>query len=207
MMSQLAVAQPQGITADPFSFDTYTVKRPWLTFLGRTFQVFDPHANLCMYVQHKILTFKDEWNVFTDASMRQPLVRVKAREAIAMNITTDVFDAVSGQVVGTVRNKGLKSIVRDTWEVLDQGGNVIGELVEDSNGMFRRMLPTFFGMPIIPGQWSLKINGQSVMHVTETRVFFGKTFTLTIVPNAVDRRFAVGCALLALMKEITRESK
>lgn len=204
-MSQLAISAPQGIAADPFSFDAYTIRRKWLTFLGRDFQVYDPTGNMCMYVLHKVLTFKDEWNIFTDASMRTALVRVKARQAIGVNITTDIFDSATGQIVGTVRSKGLKSIVRDTWEVLDQAGNVVGELVEDSNGLLRRMFPTFFGMPLIPGKWHLAVNGQTAMVIEEQRQFFGKSFTVKLTPGAVDRRFAVGCALLALMREITRE--
>ncbi len=207
-MNAMVAAGPYGMTAGPFSFDSYTVKRPWPTFLGRKFEVLDPAGNLCMFVQHKLFTFKDEWNVFSDPSLRQSLVRVKARQAIGVNIVTDVFDAATGQVVGTVRSKGFKSIVRDTWEVLDPAsGAVVGELVEDSNGMLRRMLPSFFGMPIIPGRWHLAFNGHPVMEIAETRTFFGKTFGVRLMRGAVDPRFAIGCALLALMREIMRESK
>jgi uncharacterized protein YxjI len=205
-MNQLAPMGSQAM-ANPFSFDTYQIKRPWPTFLGRNFEVYDPSMNLRMFVQHKLLTFKDEWNIFTDKGMAASLVRVKAREAIAMNVTTDVMDAMSGQIVGTVRSKGMKSIVRDTWEVLDPAGNVVGELIEDSNGLLRRMLPSFFGMPIMPGKWHLAINGQVAMEVTEQRVFFGKTFHVKINRGVADARFSIGCALLALMREIMRESR
>jgi uncharacterized protein YxjI len=206
MNQALAQVGPQGMAANPFAFDAYSIKRPWLTFLGRTFQIFDPSGNQIMFVRHKILTFKDEWNIFTDSTEKVPLVRVKARSAIGLNIVTDVFDANSGQVAGTVRNKGLKSIISDSWEVLDQAGNVVGELKEDSNGLLRRFMPTFFGMPIIPGKWSLSFGGQHVAEIDEQRVFFGKSFTVKVLAPQVDRRFAVACALLALMKEITRES-
>jgi hypothetical protein len=67
-------------------------------------------------------------------------------------------------------------------------------------------LPTFFGMPLIPGRWHLAVNGQTVMEINEQRTFFVKTFTASMTPGSVDRRFAIGCALLALMKEIMRES-
>jgi hypothetical protein len=204
-MNQLAIPPGQGMAASPFSHGDYVIKRPWPSFLGRNFDVHDPNGQTCMFVQHKLLTFKDEWNIFTDSSARVSLVRVKARQAIGVNIETDVFDAQSGQAVGTVRSKGLKSMVRDTWEVLAPNGAVVGELVEDSNGLLRRMLPSFFGMPFIPGKWHLAVNGQLAMELTEQRVFFGKTFHVKLVPGVVDPRFAIGCALLALMKEITRE--
>ncbi len=160
----------------------------------------DPNGNQCLFVQHKMLTFKDEWNIFSDEGMSRSLVRVKARQVIAVNVETDVMDAASGQIVGTVRSKGLKSIVRDTWEVLDASGGVIGEFVEDSNGMLRRLFPTFFGMPMIPGRWHLAIDGQVAMEVHEHRVFFGKSFEIRLTRGVADPRFALGCALLALMR-------
>ncbi len=204
-MSQLATVGPQSLAANPFSFNAYTITRKFFTFLGRDFQVLDPSGNLVMYVRHKILTFKDEWNIATDESMSVPLVRVKAREAIGVNLTTDVFDAGSGAVVGTVRSRGLKSLVRDTWEVLDPAGIVVGELKEDSNGFLRRLLPSIFTMPLILGRWHLAVNGETVMVIEEKRTFFVKTFATRILSQGVDRRFAIGCALLALMKELVRE--
>jgi hypothetical protein len=206
-MTNLAVASSQALAANPFTHASYTITRKAFTFLGRDFQVLEPNGSLCMFVQHKLFTFKDEWNIFADASAKQSLVRVKAREAIAVNVTTDVLDAASGNRVGTVRSKGLKSMISDTWEVLDDSGAVIGELKEDSNGLLRRMLPSFFGMPLIPGRWHLTINGQSAMQIAEARTFFLKTFHVALTPGAVDARFAIGCALLALMREVMREGK
>jgi uncharacterized protein YxjI len=205
-MSHLVVAPSQNLAAGPFSHASYTITRKAFTFLGRDFQVFDPAGNMCLFVQHKIMTFKDEWNIFSDATARQSLVRVKAREAIAINMTSDVFDAVTGIPVGTVRSKGLKSLVSDTWEVLGPNEAIVGELKEDSNGLLRRMLPSFFGMPLIPGRWHMSLNGQTVMEIQEQRKFWVKTFHVTLVPGLIDARFALGCALLALMKEVMRES-
>jgi uncharacterized protein YxjI len=206
-MTQLAPLGPQGLAVNPFAHGTYTIKRKFWTFLGRDFRILDPSGNLCLYVLHKVFTWKDEWNVFSDESQRQALVRVKAREAIAINITHDVFDAQSNAWVGTVRSRGLKSIISDAWDVLDQQGNVVGELKEDSNGFLRRLLPTFFGMPVILGRWHLQMNGQTILQVEESRTFFVKTFVATITPGTVDPRFAIGCALLALMRELMREQK
>jgi hypothetical protein len=196
-----------ALSTAPFSHDRYTITRKFFTFLGRDFRVFDPLGNPCLYALHKLFTFKTEWNIFADEGYSLPLVRVKAREAIAINITTDILDAVSGAKTGSVRAKGFKSILRDTWEVLDGSDNVIGEFQEDSNGLVRRMLPSFFGMAIIPGRWHLSVNGQLAMALEEERKFFTKTFHATLVPGVVDPRFALGCALLALMKEISREQR
>jgi hypothetical protein len=55
--------------------------------------------------------------------------KVKARQAMGLNIITDISDATTGQIIGSVRNKGLASIIRDTWEILDTREAVVGVLM------------------------------------------------------------------------------
>lgn len=199
-MNTLATAG--GSAAAPFALGQYTIKRPFLTMFGRKFHIFGPDGRQVMYVKHKILTFKDEWNIYTDESESSALIRVKARQAIGLNIVTDVFDAHSGEKVGAVRNKGLKSIVRDTWEVLDNGDNVVGSFGEDSNALLRRFIP------ILLGHWHMEMGGGTVAKVDQVFRFFTKEFGLAITDsNKVDPRLAVGCAMLALMRELMREAR
>lgn len=193
-------APQMGMSAGPFAHTTYTIKRPFFTFLGREFRVFDPAGNQVLYVRHKIWSLKDKWNIFTDESMNMPLVAVGARQIFGIDITTDVFDAMTNQPLGAVRSKGFKSILRDTWEVLGPGDQVVGTFQEDSNALLRR----FF--PILLGKWHMDMHGREVMRLSQVFRFFAKEFTLELVPGAADPRFALACALLALTKEIHRES-
>jgi uncharacterized protein YxjI len=191
-----------GSAAAPFALGQYTIQRPFLTLFGRKFRVLGPDGALVMFVRHKILTFKDEWNIYTDESESNALLRVKARQAIGLNIVTDIFDAKTGEKVGAVRNKGLKSIVRDTWEVLDTSDNIVGKFGEDSNALLRRFLP------ILLGHWHMEMGGTTVAKVDQVFRFFTKEFTLSISDGRkVDPRLAIACAMLALMREIMRESQ
>lgn len=191
----------------PFAQPRYTIKRPFFTLFGRKFHVYGPDGGLVMYVRHKILTLKDEWNIYTDDTEKNALLRVKARQMIGVNIVTDVFDAGSGQKVGAVRNKGLKSLFKDTWEVLDVNDNVIGAFAEDSNALLRR----FF--PFLRGHWSMQVGGQTVAKLDQEFRFFIKEFTLHMDASAlassgkVDPRLVIGCTMLALMREISREQQ
>ena len=191
----------QAMAAGPFAHGTYTIKRPFFTFLGREFRVFDPQGHQVLYVRHKVFSLKDRWNIFTDQTMQMPLVSVGARQVFGIDITTDVFDAQTNQPIGAVRSKGLKSILRDTWEVLGPGDQVIGSFQEDSNALLRRFLP------VLLGQWHMDMHGREVARLKQVWRFFAKEFTLEIVPGAVDPRFAMACALLALTREIMRESR
>lgn len=204
-MNQLAIAPSQPLANDPFSHSSYLVQRPFWTLLGRTFKVYAPDGQMCLFVRHKIMTFKDEWNIFSDESERVPLLRIKARQAIGLNIVTDVFDAQTGALLGTVKNRGLKSIIGDAWDVLGNGEAIVGELKEDSNGLLRRVLPSFFGMPLIPGRWHLSLNGAQAASIEERRKFFVKEFEVKLDNSKVNPRFAIATAMLALMRELMRE--
>lgn len=201
-MSSLQLAGPGGLATNPFSHTRYTITRPWLTFLGRKFYVHGPDGQVVLFVRHKIMTWKDEWNVYSDDTEQLPLLRVKARQAIAMNIITDVFDAQTGELVGTVRNKGLKSILRDTWEILAEGDMVRGQFAEDSNALLRRFIP------MLVGHWHMELDGQVVAKLDQVFRFFVKEFTLELTaPKQADPRLVIGCAMLALMREVMRESR
>jgi uncharacterized protein YxjI len=200
MSSSLQRAGSSSLAPTAFSHARYTIKRPWLSFLGRKFYIYGADGQLVLFVRHKVLTWRDEWTIFTDESERVPLLRVKARQAMGMNIITDVFDAQSNELVGSVRNKGLKSILRDTWEILGEAEVVRGTFTEDSNALLRR----FF--PIMVGHWHMQLDGQVVAKLDQVFRFFVKEFTIDITaPGAVDGRLVIGCAMLALMREVMRE--
>lgn len=194
------IPAPQyGMAAGPFSHHAYTIKRPLLTLFGREFRVYDPAGHQVLYVRHKIFSLKDRWNIFTDESMSVPLVSVGARQILGIDITTDVFDATNNQPIGAVRSKGFKSILRDTWEVLGPGDQVIGTFQEDSNALLRRFVP------LLLGKWHMDVHGREAMRVSQVFRFFTKEFTVELAPGVVDPRFAIACALLALTREIHRE--
>lgn len=199
-MSNLANVGSSELAAGPFSHTTYAIKRPFFSFFGREFRVFAPNGAQVLYAKHSF-SWKDQWMIYADDTQKVPLLRVAAREAIAVNITTDVFDAASGQKVGTIRSKGLKSILRDTWEILDGNDQPVGMMQEDSMAMMRRMLP------FIMGKWHAEIGGTTTARITQQFRFFTKEFSLDVSPSQgrMDPRFAVACAFLALMKELQRE--
>lgn len=192
--------QAGPLSVGPFAHARYTIKRPWFTIFGREFRVFDPAGNQVLYVRHKMFTLKDRWSIFSDDSMRVALVSLGARQIFGLNIVTDVTDAHTNQSIGAVRSRGLKSIFKDTWEVLGPTDQVIGHFQEDSNALLRRFIP------LLLGRWHLEMYGREVARLQQVFRFFTKEFTLELVPGAVDPRFAIATALLALTREIAREN-
>jgi uncharacterized protein YxjI len=192
-----------GLQAPAFSHTTYKVTRPWLSFLGRKFYVYAPDGALTAYVKKPVFKLKQEFTIFADEQETRPILTVRQRQLIGLNIAHDVFDSASGQKVGTIRHKGLKSIIRDEWELLDAGDQVVGLMQEDGAALLRR----FF--PILTGKWHVELGGQPVARVNQLFKFFAKEFTVDLSESQgrIDPRFAIACALFALFAEAGREDR
>jgi len=142
MQPAAMVPAPQtGLAAGPFSHTRYIIKRPFFSFLGRKFHVYGPDGSLCMFVKHPLLKLKQEFTVYTDESETRPLITIKARQMVAINLAMDVIDANTGERLGTIKSRGLKSIVRDTWDILDPAEQPVGLLQEDGAALLRRFFP------------------------------------------------------------------
>ncbi len=203
MGQQMVPAGGMGLQAPPFSHSHYKVTRPWLSFLGRKFFVYSPDGALAAYVKKPVFKLKQEFTIYADEGETRPMLTVRQRQLIGLNIAHDVFDSASGQKVGTIRHKGLKSIIRDEWELLDAGDQVVGMMQEDGAALLRR----FF--PILTGKWHVELGGSSVAKVTQAFKFFAKEFHLDMseAQGRIDPRFCIACALFALFAEAGREDK
>jgi hypothetical protein len=201
-MSQIVPTQSAALAQGAFAHASYVIKRPFLSFFGRTFRVFAPSGALAMFVKHPLMKLREEFQVFADESEQVPLLRIRTREIVAINPTTDVFDAASGEKVGTLRLRGLKSMFKDTWDLLDGNDQPIGLMSEDS-ALLHRLFP------LIPGKWHVELGGAEVMRVAQLFRFFTKEFAVDLTPSQgrLDPRFGAACALLALMRELHREAK
>src|SRR4051812_13554139 len=104
----------------------YVIRRKLWSVFERVFRVFTGDGQLIMYIQHPLLKLREELMVYADEAMTRPLLRVKSRQVIAINFSYDVSDAHTGELLGSVQKKGLRSIVRDKFIILDRSGAEIG---------------------------------------------------------------------------------
>jgi uncharacterized protein YxjI len=195
---------PGGVTAlaaDPFSFPRYFIKRPFWSFFGRTFKVYSPEGHLIMFVKHPLMKLREELTVWADENQTQPLLHIKSRQVIAINFAYDIADARTNQWLGTVQKKGLKSIIRDTFELLDTQGQVIGKAEEKGASILRRFFPW------LTSKHAIELGGVVVTEIKQKFRFFIKEFNvdLSMGMGRVDPRFAIAVAMLALLAESRRE--
>jgi hypothetical protein len=196
--SALVPTGPTGLTADPFSHSRYLIKRPFFTLFGRTFRVFDPTGNLALKVRHP-MRWRDTVKFYADEAETQPLLFVEARTVFSLNRSYDIQGA-GGELLGTLRSRGLKSIVRDVWDLLDASEQPIGLLQEDGASLLRRFFPW------LTGKWHMELGAATVANLNQVFRFFTKEFVLEL-PGGIDPRLAMAGALLALMNEINREQR
>jgi len=187
----------------PFAHSQYTIKRSFWSWLGRRFYVYGPEGQLLMFVKHPFLRLREEFTVYTDESETAALLHVKVRKLLTLDPAYDVFDAQTGERTGTLKKRGLRSILRDTWDILDANDQPAGLLEEQGAAILRRFLP------FLTSKHRIELRGVEVGRIQQIFRFFIKEFVLDLAmaPNQIDPRFAIACALLALMAESRRESR
>jgi hypothetical protein len=163
--------------------------------------VYAPDGSLVAYIKRPLFKWREELTFYADESQTQPLLTVKARHAIAINLVRDVFDAATGELVGSIRRRGWTSMFRDTWDILDPNESTVGLMQEDGSSFLRRLFP------ILLGKWHIELDGEPIAFIQQVWRFFAKEYTLDLSPNEghMDPRFAMACAVLALMAETRRE--
>jgi uncharacterized protein YxjI len=187
--------QPVSLTSQ----SRYRIKRNFWSIFERTFRVFTLDGQLIMLVKHPVFRFREEFTVFADEAEQRPLLFIKSRQIIAINYAYEVTDVDSGQVMGSVQKRGLRSIVRDKFIVRDPDGQEIGHVEEQGASILRR----FF--PILTSKHSVVLNGRQAAAIRQVFRFFTKEFEVELAPGAGDPRFVMACALLALIAESRRE--
>ena len=136
----------------------YTVRRKVLTLLGAQFHVRTPDEKLIAFTQLKAFKLKEDIRVYTDESKKTELLSIQARQILDISAAYDVTDTPTGQKVGALRRKGMKSIIRDEWLVLDATDREIGLIQEES--AFVAILRRFINL--IPQSFHLKV-GETVV--------------------------------------------
>ena len=179
-----------------FQFDHYLLKRQVFALTGK-FRYYDPRGDLVMFSEQKMFKLREDIRVFADEGKSQEVLQIKARQIIDFSAAYDVIDSAYSQKVGALRRKGMKSILRDEWEVLDTNDQVIGLLFEDSIGlaMLRRLL---LGS-LLPQNYDLTVHEQRVADLKQRFNLFRYELDVdfSLDPAKVlDRRLGLAAGIL-----------
>ena len=117
----------------PFQHPRYLVRRKVFKLLGGAFHVFDPAGNVVLYSKQKAFKLKEDIRIYTGEDMDTEVLTIRTDQIIDLGATYHVHDSQQGGVrVGSLKRKGLKSMLRDEWVILDPSGQEVGIIQEDS---------------------------------------------------------------------------
>jgi uncharacterized protein YxjI len=178
-----------------FSFNQYLLKRQVFALAGK-FRVYEPGGKLVLFSEQKMFKIREDIRVYSDESKTQEVLMIKARQIMDFSAAYDVVDSESGQKVGALRRKGLASILRDEWEILDVGDNVVGKLFEDSMGLalVRRFLTN-----LIPQNYDITLGTNRVADLKQAFNPFSYQLNIDFsmdINKVLDRRLGVAAGVL-----------
>ena len=179
-----------------FSHKSYLVRRKIFKLFGAAFHIYDPEGNLAFYSKMKAFKMKEDIRLYTSEDMQTEVLSIKARSIIDFSAAYDVVETNTNTKIGALKRKGMKSILKDEWIILDAEDNQIGFVKEDSAflAMVRRFLTN-----IIPQKYHGEINGERVCEFKQNFNPFVVKINLDYSMDnkgLLDRRLGIAAAVL-----------
>jgi uncharacterized protein YxjI len=179
-----------------FQHPSYLLKRQAIALAGK-FRMYDPAGNLVMFSEQKMFKWREDIRVYADENKTQEVLSIKARQIMDFSAAYDVVDTALNQKVGALRRKGLRSILRDEWEVLDASDNVKGLLFEDSMGL--ALLRRFLLGSWLPQNYDITFGEVRVADLKQNFNLFRYELNLDFTMDAghmLDRRLGIAAGIL-----------
>jgi len=139
--------------------EQYTVRRKILTIFGASFHVYDQSGQVIAFCRQKAFKLREDIRLYTNESMTTELLTMHARSILDFGATYDIM-LPTGELIGSLRRKGLKSMFRDSWLIFDPEGVQQATITEDSSMLaFLRRIHGLFAM-LSPEQYKVISNDE-----------------------------------------------
>ncbi len=149
----------------------------------------DAAGNTVCYVKQKMLRLKEKIEVFQDSSRQQLLATIDADRIIDWSARYH-FTAESGQELGSVGRRGMRSLWRAHYEIVLPGSDTPAMTLREENP-WTKVMDGFFGeLPIInlfsgylfhPKYLVSRNDGTPVMRLTKEPAFWEGRFKVDLL--------------------------
>ncbi|MEA1945389.1 MAG: hypothetical protein U9N07_08715 [Euryarchaeota archaeon] len=176
-----------------FRHRQYIFRRKVFKLFGGAFHVYDGNGDVLFYSKQKAFKLREDFRVYSDESQTQELLAIKTPQILDIGATYNVQDVTTGEDVGALRRKGLKSIIKDEWVIISKEGQEIGILKETS--LITALLSRFINL--IPQTYTILVNNREVAEIKQHFNPFVLKYTMTIMDTmSIDPRLLIAAGIL-----------
>ena len=191
----LPIPPSTALRSGRFDYPKY-VMREELKLVGKKFHIYGPNGDELCSADMKAFKLREDIRLYAGEDQKTEVLLIKAREIFDVSATYDVVDPVARETVGAIKRRGLRSLVRDEWVILDPGGQQLVEIKEEHIllALLRRFL-----ISLVPQQYI------GLMHERAVCVFkqHWNPFVLNMsvdfsedINRTLDRRLGLAAAVL-----------
>ncbi|MCB1024039.1 MAG: hypothetical protein KDB79_06610 [Acidobacteria bacterium] len=146
----------------------------------------DANGALIGYVKQKMFKLKEDIGVFADENKTELLYKIKADRIIDFSASYRFTDA-AGNVIGSIKRKGMRSILKAQYMVFDANDRQVMDIHEENAWI--KVIDSFIGEIPILGMFSgyvfnpayivSRMNGENVMRLQKEPAFLESKFKLS----------------------------
>ncbi|MFP4608459.1 MAG: hypothetical protein ACLFNY_02635 [Candidatus Aenigmatarchaeota archaeon] len=185
MASETSGTVPSDLTGNEFVVDQKFFS------LGKKYFIKDETRETVAYCERESL-FKEGLAVYTDESKSEELFSIKQK---SLTKFTGLFEVMAsdGSVVGYLRRKGFRSLVRDEWSVLDPEKETIGSARSD---YLLKDIARMKYLKKIPYRYELYHGGKKIGVYKQRLTLLRNSYKMQIKEDGgLDRRLLLSLAI------------
>jgi len=180
-----------------FSENSYLIKKKVFKLFGESFRIYNQQGQLNFFVQQKAFKLKEDIRVYTGEDMKEEVLIIKARSAMDFSAIYDVYDSKTNENLGSLKRKGLKSMLKDSWTIFDADDKEIVDIQEDS--MALSLLRKFVLGGLLPQTFIGRKGEEDIFTFKQKFNLFVPNMNLDFSidkNNVLDRRVGIAAAVL-----------
>lgn len=182
--------------------ERYTIRRKIFVLFGASFHVYDEQGHVVGFCRQRAFRLREDLRLYTDESLSRELLTMRTRSIIDFGATYDVA-LPTGEVIGSLRRKGLASLARDSWMLFGPDGRELATLKED--GAFLAIARRLHEVVAMLSPQRFRILSRDGRHIATLRTHFNPfVYRLGIAIHEEDSEvddllvLAAGCLIGAI---------
>jgi uncharacterized protein YxjI len=183
-----------------------------ITTLASDFNITDKNGNYVAYVRQKMFKLKEDVVVFNDETRTKELFRIQANQWIDFNASYSIKDVINTKNFGRLARKGMRSIWKSTYDVLDVNDQPKFTITEDNawtkffDGMVSEIpvIGMFTGYFLNPAYTVRGMDGKEYFKLKKMPSFFGRRFQLDRLIDIDDEEESLVILSLLMMTLLER---